>query len=62
VGATRKVAKITEELCGFEVSSSEVSRASAELDAQLSSWRGRVLDSFPNAYLDALYEKVKYGG
>ncbi len=31
--STRKVAKITEELCGFEISSSEVSRASKALDA-----------------------------
>jgi len=60
--STRKVAKITEELCGFEVSSSEVSRASAELDAQLSSWRGRELGSFPYVYLDARYEKVRHGG
>jgi len=60
--STRKVAKITEELCGFEVSSSEVSRASAELDAQLSSWRGRQLESFPYVYLDARYEKVRHGG
>ena len=60
--STRKVARITEELCGFEVSSSEVSRASAELDKQLSSWRGRQLGSFPYVYLDARYEKVRYGG
>jgi len=60
--STRKVAKITEELCGFEVSSSEVSRASAELDAQLSSWRSRELGSFPYVYLDARYEKVRHGG
>lgn len=60
--STRKVAKITEELCGFEVSSSEVSRASAELDAQLSAWRKRELGSFPYVYLDARYEKVRHGG
>jgi len=60
--STRKVAKITEELCGFEVSSSEVSRASAKLDDQLSSWRNRQLGSFPYVYLDARYEKVRYGG
>jgi len=60
--STRKVAKITEELCGFEVSSSEVSRASAELDTQLSSWRSRELESFPYVYLDARYEKVRHGG
>ena len=30
--STRKVAAITEQLCGFEVSSSQVSRATAQLD------------------------------
>jgi transposase-like protein len=60
--STRKVARITEELCGFEISSSEVSRASAELDKQLSSWRTRKLGAFPYVYLDALYEKVRHGG
>ena len=60
--STRKVAKITEELCGFEISSSEVSRASAELDAHLAAWRNRELGSFPYVYLDARYEKVRHGG
>lgn len=60
--STRRVAKITEELCGFEVSSSEVSRASAELDKQLASWRSREIGAFPYVYLDARYEKVRYGG
>ena len=60
--STRKAARITEELCGFAVSSSEVSRASAELDAQLSPWRNRELGSFPYVYLDARYEKVRHGG
>lgn len=60
--STRKVAKITEELCGFEVSSSEVSRASTELDTQLAPWRSRELGVFPYVYLDARYEKVRHGG
>lgn len=60
--STRKVAKITEELCGFEISSSEVSRAGAELDKQLSSWRTRKLGAFPYVYLDVRYEKVRHGG
>ena len=33
--STRKVAAVTEQLCGFEVSSTQVSRAAAELDAVL---------------------------
>lgn len=60
--STRKVAKITEELCGFEVSSSEVSRASKALDEQLTAWRERPLGSCPYVYLDARYEKVRHGG
>lgn len=60
--STRKVSKITEELCGFEVSSAEVSRASKLLDEQLSAWRERPLEAYPYVYLDARYEKVRYGG
>lgn len=60
--STRKVTKITEELCGFEVSSAEVSRASKLLDEQLSAWRERPLGAYPYVYLDARYEKVRYGG
>jgi putative transposase len=60
--STRKVAKITEELCGFEVSSSEVSRASAALDTQLQSWRKRPLGECAYVYLDARYEKIRHSG
>jgi putative transposase len=60
--STRKVAKITEELCGFEVSSSEVSRASAALDTQLQSWRERPLGECAYVYLDARYEKIRHSG
>ena len=60
--STRKVAKVTEELCGFEISSSEVSRASQALDEQLQAWRSRPLGAFPYVYLDARYEKVRTGG
>jgi len=60
--STRKVAKITEELCGFEISSSEVSRASKTLDDQLKIWRERPLGAFPYVYLDARYEKVRHNG
>src|SRR5690349_406126 len=41
--STRKVAKITEELCGVELSSSQVSRAAADLDTVLEQWRTRPL-------------------
>jgi transposase-like protein len=60
--STRKVAAITEQLCGFSVSSSQVSQAAAELDAVLEAWRTRPLGVFPYLYLDARYEKVRLGG
>lgn len=60
--STRKVAAITEQLCGFEVSSSQVSQAAAALDAVLTDWRERPLGLFPYVYLDARYEKVRQEG
>lgn len=60
--STRKVAKITEQLCGFEVTSSQVSRAAKELDGVLEQWRNRPLGAYPYVYLDARYEKVRNNG
>jgi transposase-like protein len=60
--STRKVAAITEQLCGFEVSSTQVSRAAAELDAVLDAWRTRPLGEYPYVSLDARYEKVRQDG
>ena len=60
--STRKVAAITEELCGFEVSSTQVSRAAADLDAVLTAWRTQPLGEYPYVYLDARYEKVRQDG
>lgn len=60
--STRKVAKITEQLCGFEVSSTQVSQAAAELDEQMEAWRQRPLGSSPYLWLDAHYEKVRQDG
>ena len=60
--STRKVARITETLCGFEVSSTEVSRCAARLDGELSAWRERPLGEFRYVLLDARYEKVRHGG
>src|ERR671933_2151807 len=50
--STRKVAAITEQLCGFEVSSSQVSRAARALDEELEQWRGRPLGETPYLILD----------
>lgn len=60
--STRKVAAITEQLCGLEVTSSQVSRAAAALDEELEKWRNRPLGETPYLILDARYEKVRHGG
>ena len=51
--STRKVAAITERLCGTQVSASQVSRASQLLDEELESWRNRPLGEIVYLYLDA---------
>ena len=60
--STRKVAAITEQLCGVELSSMQVSRAAAQLDEVLERWRTRPLGETPYVYRDARYEKVRLDG
>ncbi len=60
--STRRVKRIVEELCGMEVSSTQVSRAAAELDELLEAWRTRQLGRYRYVVLDAQYEKVRQGG
>jgi len=60
--STRKVAAITQELCGLDISSSQVSRAAAALDEGLDAWRNRPLGEMPYLILDARYEKVRHSG
>lgn len=60
--STRKVSQITEELCGCEISSSDVSRATALLDEELAKWRQRPLGAVKYLVLDARYEKVREAG
>lgn len=60
--ATRKVKEITEQLCGFEVSSMDVSRAAKLLDESLSAWRERPLGQYRYLFVDARYEKVRHNG
>lgn len=60
--STRKVTAVLEELCGLEVSSTQVSRATAELDQELEKWRLRPLGEFKALILDARYEKVRLDG
>jgi putative transposase len=60
--STRKVAAITEQLCGTAVTSTQVSRAAAQLDEVLTAWRERPLGEMPYLVLDARYEKVRQDG
>jgi transposase-like protein len=61
--STRKVAAITEELCGHEFSASSISAITQKLDEQLEQFSRRPLeDEFPYVVVDARYERVREGG
>jgi putative transposase len=60
--STRKVTAILESMCGLEISSAQVSQATAKLDAQFEAWRQRPLDPVPYLVVDARYEKVRVDG
>ena len=60
--STRKVSRIVEELCGHQVSSSTVSRLTAQLDEELERWRQRPLGEVPYLIFDARYEHVRHQG
>lgn len=60
--STRKVNTILEQLCGLEITSSEVSRATKLLDETLEQWKRRPLGQYLYLFLDARYEKIRQGG
>lgn len=60
--STRRVTAVVSELCGLDVSSTQVSRASASLDEELKVWRTRELGRCKYMILDARYERVRHGG
>lgn len=61
--STRKVHKAVIELCGLNVSKSQVSDLVKELDQQLDAWRMRPLSiSYLYVIFDARYEKVRENG
>ena len=62
--STRKVAAITEQLCGTSFSKSQVSALAGRLDADLHTWRERPLTaaSYPYLSVDARYEHVRVDG
>lgn len=60
--STRKVTKVMEDLCGFEVSSGQVSALSAQLDEEFTNWRQRELPDIKHMTCDASYYKVRHNG
>ena len=61
--STRKVAAITEQLCGTSFSKSQVSALSSRLDAELTAWRERPLEAaYPYLTVDARSEHVRIEG
>ena len=57
--STRKVTKITEELCGSRFSKSTVSQLCTGLDARVRAFNERPLGSFPFLIIDAMYCKSR---
>ncbi len=60
--STRKVQDITERLCGYEVSSTQVSRITQELDGQFEAFRNRPIGEICYLVFDAIYLKVRHSG
>ena len=60
--STRRVTKVMETLCGLEVSSTQVSRLTAELDDTFELWRKRPLPEIAHLIIDATYIKVRISG
>ena len=61
--STRKVAKVTEALCGTEFSAGTVSSLSKKMDESLKKFANRPLtEAYPYIILDARYEKVRIDG
>lgn len=62
--STRKVTKITEELCGAQFSKSTVSQLCTGLDARVRAFNERPLGSFPFLIIDAMYckSRTQYDG
>ena len=60
--STRHVTKVMERLCGLEVSSTQVSRLTAELDTSFKQWRERPLPQIAHLVVDATYINVRIDG
>lgn len=62
--STRKVSAVMEQMCGLEVTSTQVSRAASLLDGELNAWRTRSLadHTYKYVFFDAIYESVRQNG
>jgi putative transposase len=60
--STRRVQDITEKLCGYEISATQVSRATQELDEHFEQFRNRPLGEVSYLILDAIYLKIRHNG
>ncbi len=61
--STRKVTKITEQLCGTSFSKSQVSDLCQDLDEDINAWRERSLDqAYPYLIIDATYLHIRSRG
>lgn len=60
--STRRVRDITEQLCGYEISSTQVSRVTQELDEHFEQFRNRPLGDICYLLVDAIYLKVRHNG
>jgi len=60
--STRDVSDVIEKMCGFQVTSTEVSRAAKLLDEEFAKWRTREIGKYEYIFLDARYEKVRNAG
>ena len=58
--STRKVKRITEQLCGLDFSRSQVSEISKKLDTDIQTWLNRPLnDEYSYLFVDARYNKLR---
>ena len=60
--STRRVQDITKELCGYEISSTQVSNVTKELDGQFNEFRNRPLGEVLYLIVDAIYLKIRHNG
>jgi len=60
--STRRVTRIMEQMCGFNVSSGQVSNLNKHLDDEFGKWRARPLPEIAYLIIDATYYKVRIDG